>query len=338
MASAAVIGATGYLGTELLRVLSYHPQFEVRQVVSHRHGGESIGRLAPQLEQFRDLVLESDPARVETDVAFLAQPAGEAMTIVPQLLERGTRVIDLGPDYRLGAAGAYEEVYGRPHTDPTHLADAVYGLPELHAEAIRAARLVANPGCYPTATLLALAPLLEAGEIRGPIVVDAKSGSSGAGNSPSATSHHPDAALTVRPYGTPTHRHVPEMIQLLAEISGAPPPTLVFVPHLVPLVRGILCSIYAAPTNGATAAKWSDLLAARYASHPFIHVGAVPNLPWTFGTNRCYLSVQTAGGLPVVFSAIDNLGKGGASQAIQNANLMMGWPETMGLAHPGFGV
>ncbi|MCI4336272.1 MAG: N-acetyl-gamma-glutamyl-phosphate reductase [Thermoplasmata archaeon] len=337
MASAAIVGATGYLGTELLRVLSYHPHLTVTQAVSSSHPGESLGDLSPHLERFRDVDLVGHTSAVDTDVAFLAQPPGQAMQVVPKLLERGVKVVDLGPDYRLRSGEEYARVYGQPHADPSHLGEAVYGLPELNGEAVKRARLVANPGCYPTAMLLALAPLVADGATHGPVYVDAKSGSSGAGAGLSTTSHHPEAALTVTPYGSPTHRHVPEMEQALRQIAGSSPP-LVFVPHLVPIVRGILCSIYAAPRSGDTAASWSELLAQRYAASPFVHVGPVPKLPWATGTNRCYLSVQSAEGAPVLFSAIDNLGKGGASQAVQNANLMFGWDESAGLAHPGFGV
>lgn len=337
MASAAVLGASGYLGSELLRVLSYHPRIEVTSAVSQSHAGESLRTFAPQLERFGDLRMSADADAVDADLAFLAQPAGEAMKVVPGLLDRGVRVVDLGPDYRLRSAASYAEAYGRPHLDAGHLDEAVYGLPELFADQIARSRLVANPGCYPTATLLALAPLLREGEITGPVVVDAKSGSSGAGAAPSAESHHPDSALTIRPYGTPTHRHVPEMRQVLESVSPDKLP-LVFVPHLVPLVRGILCSIYATPRNGGGADSWRALFERTYAASPFVKVGGVPKLPWATGTNRCYLSVQTAEGAPVVFSALDNLGKGGATQAVQNANLMMGWSQTDGLTHPGFGV
>ncbi|HYK93141.1 MAG TPA: N-acetyl-gamma-glutamyl-phosphate reductase [Thermoplasmata archaeon] len=337
MATAAVLGASGYLGTELLRVLSYHPELEVTAALSQSHADSTLAEVSPQLERFGNLRLTADPAQVDTDVAFLAQPAGEAMKVVPGLLERGVKVVDLGPDYRLATADQYESVYGRPHQDAEHLAEAVYGLPELFHERIRSARLVANPGCYPTATLLALAPLYRAGEVAGPVIVDAKSGSSGVGAAPSTESHHPDAALTVRPYGTPTHRHVPEMQRVLGGLSPHAP-NLVFVPHVVPLVRGILCSIYPTARAGTRAKEWQEILESAYSGSSFVRVGGIPKLPWAFGTNRCYLSVQDAGSTPVVFSAIDNLGKGGATQAVQNANLMMGWDETAGLAHPGFGV
>jgi N-acetyl-gamma-glutamyl-phosphate reductase len=338
MASAAVLGANGYLGGELVRLLSFHPELELTAAVSRSQAGKTIGEVAPNAERFADLVLRAEPDGLDVDVAFLAQGAGEAMKVVPSLLERGIRVVDLGPDYRLPSATEYARVYGREHTDTAHLAEAAYGLPELFSPTIRKARLVANPGCYPTATLLAVAPLAEAGEISGRVVVDAKSGTSGSGAPPTVISHHPEAALTVTPYGTPEHRHGPEMAAALDRLGGTASVPLVFVPHLVPLVRGILCSIYASPAAGVDAGKWADLYAKRYAASRFVHVGGVPKLPWAQGTNRCYLSVQFAGGAPVVFSAIDNLGKGGAAQAIQNANLMLGLDETAGLLQPGFGV
>jgi N-acetyl-gamma-glutamyl-phosphate reductase len=291
----------------------------------------------PNLPYPSELVALASADSVDADVAFLAQPAGEAMKVVPGLLDRGIKVVDLGPDYRLPDPAVYATTYGSPHTDVEHLAEAVYGLPELNAERIRLSRLVANPGCFPTASLLALAPLHRAGELRGPVVIDAKSGTSGAGQGFSATTHHPEAALTVHPYGTPTHRHVPEMRSAL-EAVGGPAPSLVFVPHLVPVVRGILCSIYPTPSEGAKVDGWADRLRAAYPSSPFVHVGGTPRLPWATGTNHCYLSVQSAGGAPVLFSVIDNLGKGGAAQALQNANLMFGWPAETGLALAGFGV
>ena len=337
MATAAVVGASGYLGGELLRILSVHPDFEITSAVSQSHGGDRLGDVAPQLARYEDLALTASADAVDADVAFLAQPAGEAMKIVPGLLERGVKVVDLGPDYRLPDPAEYARVYGRPHSDAGHLGEAVYGLPELFGEAVGRARLVANPGCYPTATLLALAPLLSHHAIAGPVVVDAKSGTSGAGASPTPTSHHPEAAGTVWPYGTPEHRHLPEMRSALGRLGDAPPP-IVFVPHLVPLVRGILCSIYPTPNGGFSPDAWTGFYRSSYRASPFVRVGGVPRLAWAAGTNRCFLSVQRAGDAPVVFSVIDNLGKGGAAQAIQNANLMMGWPETTGLLASGFGV
>ncbi|HEV2317656.1 MAG TPA: N-acetyl-gamma-glutamyl-phosphate reductase [Thermoplasmata archaeon] len=337
MPTVAVLGASGYLGGELLRLLSFHPQLELVAAVSESHAGKSLGEIHPNLAPDGALVALPDASTVDADLAFLAQPAGEAMRVVPGLLERGMKVVDLGADYRLPTAALYEATYGRPHVDAGRLGEAVYGLSELFGPRIAAARLVANPGCYATATLLALAPLVRSGAIAGPVIVDAKSGTSGAGQGPTATTHHPEAALTVHPYGTPTHRHVPEMRSVLATVSPNVPP-LVFVPHLVPLVRGILCSIYPTPAAATDPAQWAEALRAAYAGSPFVHVGGTPRLAWAAGTNHCFLSVQSAEGMPVVFSVLDNLGKGGAAQAIQNANLMLGLPQELGLRFAGFGV
>lgn len=336
MANAAVVGASGYLGGELVRLISEHPNLTLTQVVSKSHAGEPTSDFLPNLPGV-SVVADGDAHGIDADVAFLAQPAGEAMQLVPELLARGTRVVDLGPDYRIQDTAEYERTYGRPHSDPEHLGEAVYGLPELFGADLRSAHLVANPGCYPTATLLALAPLLRNQQLASPVIIDAKSGTSGAGNSLSESTHHPRAALSVTPYGTPHHRHVPEMTDVLTRLHD-PAPSLVFVPHLVPLVRGILCSIYPAPSAGSDPKQWADLLRAAYGSAPFVHVGGTPHLGWAYGTNHCFLSVQQAGDAPVIFSALDNLGKGGATQAIQNANLMFGWDESLGLARAGFGV
>ena len=339
MATAAVVGASGYLGGELLRLLDAHPQIDRLVAVARNRPGESLGALYPNLERWGDVPIASDPSSIDADVAFVALPAGEAMHLVPSLLARGIRVVDLGADYRLPDVAEFARVYGQPHVDPAHLASAVYGLAELFREEIRSAALVANPGCYATATILALAPLVRGRAISGPIVVDAKSGTSGAGATLSTSSHHPEAAATVLPYGLPVHRHVPEIRAAFDRLDGgAPLPPMVFVPHLVPLVRGILCSVYATPRDADGGASWERMLRAAYPDDGFVRVGPIPRLVWALGTNRCYLSAQSAGELPVVFSALDNLGKGGAAQAVQNANLMFGWPETTGLAHAGFGV
>lgn len=337
MATAAVLGASGYLGGELLRLLPAHPHLELTAAVSASHAGEPLGKLSPVLDGATGLTVQGNADRIDSDLAFLALPPGEAMGLVPGLLDRGIRVIDLGPDYRLKDPEQYARAYGRAHIDPVHLSESVYGLPELHREALRTTRLVANPGCYPTATLLALAPLARSGAIGGAVVVDAKSGTSGAGRAPSSTTHHAEAALTVVPYGSPDHRHAPEIAGELAGL-GAPPAPLVFVPHLVPIVRGILCSIYPTPAPGTRSDDWEQVLRSSYSGSPFVHVGAVPRLPWTFGTNHCYLSVQPVGSSRVLFSALDNLGKGGAAQAIQNANLLFGWPEDAGLGQRGFAI
>lgn len=336
MATAAVLGASGYLGGELLRLLSSHPEFTLTEVVSGSHAGQPLSKLWPNLAG-SSLVARKDASGLDVDVAFCAEPAGEAMKQVPALLAAGSKVVDLGPDYRLRDPATFAATYGQPHSDTTHLGEAVYGLPELFHEQVRSARLIANPGCYPTATLLALAPLLAAHQLDGPVIVDAKSGTSGAGSGLSSDTHHPEAALTVHPYGTPNHRHVPEMKAAMAAYAGTSP-ALVFVPHLVPLVRGILCSIYPTPAASADPEGWPALFEAAYGPSPFVRCGGTPRLSWAQGTNRCFLSVQRAGDAPILFSALDNLGKGGAAQAIQNANLMFGFDETAGLSHAGFGV
>lgn len=319
-----------------MRLLSSHPEFTLTEVVSASHAGQPLSKLWPNLAA-SSLVARPDASGLDVDVAFCAEPAGESMKQVPALLESGCKVVDLGPDYRLRDPAAFAATYGQPHRDTAHLGEAVYGLPELFHDQIRSARLIANPGCYPTATLLALAPLLAAHQLDGPVIVDAKSGTSGAGSGLSADTHHPEAALTVHPYGTPHHRHVPEMKAAMAAYAGASP-ALVFVPHLVPMVRGILCSIYPTPAATADPEGWPALFEAAYGPSPFVRCGGTPRLSWAQGTNRCFLSVQRAGDAPILFSALDNLGKGGAAQAIQNANLMFGFDETAGLSHAGFGV
>ncbi|MHB8351758.1 MAG: N-acetyl-gamma-glutamyl-phosphate reductase [Thermoplasmata archaeon] len=337
MAKVAVLGASGYLGGELLRLLSFHPEFELTAVVSASHAGRPLPEIYPNLSIGSALQARADATGIDADIAFLAQNPGEAMKVVPDLLERGVKVVDLGPDYRLPTAEQYAAAYGRPHTDPAHLGEAVYGLPEFFGERIRTARLVANPGCYPTATLLALIPLVRAGALAGRIVIDAKSGTSGAGQGFSTASHHPEAALTVLPYGLPSHRHLPEMQEILGGFAAAVPP-LQFVPHVVPVVRGILCSIYPSAAEGSDPGDWPELWRAAYGASPFVRIGGIPRLAWAQGTNRCYLSLQRTGELPVIFSVLDNLGKGGAAQAIQNANLMTGAPADRGLDFSGFGV
>jgi N-acetyl-gamma-glutamyl-phosphate reductase len=337
MAKAAVLGASGYLGGELLRLIVGHPQLELSNVVSSSHAGTPITELYPNLPPQGSLLTQGSTDRIDAEIAFLAQPPGEAMKVVPGLIDRGIKVVDLGPDYRLPDASVYQSTYRQPHTDTDHLPEAVYGLPELFREQIRHARLVANPGCFPTATLLAIAPILKQRGAPAQWIVDAKSGTSGAGSGFSTTTHHPEAAPTVWPYGLPMHRHVPEMASAIARAGGATP-SLVFGPHLVPIVRGILCTIYPVSSSPGDPTAWPELLRTTYAKEPFVRVGGTPRLTWTQGTNLCFLSSQSAGAQPVLFSALDNLGKGGATQAVQNANLLFGWDETTGLSLAGFGV
>ncbi len=339
--SVAVVGASGYLGAEAVRLLSGHPSLHLTQAVSAHHSGEPLSKILPWIPRSQDLRLASPSDPLDVDAAILALPSGESLRVVPDLLARGIRVVDLGADYRLTTPGLYEKVYGRVHTDPEGLASAVYGLTELNRERIATARLVANPGCYPTATLLALVPLARAGVLPPHVIVDAKSGTSGAGAAPGPLTHHSEAAASVTPYGDGMHRHLPEIRQALGMLAGTPAhgsPGITFSPHLVPLVRGILCSIYAPGVDPTLPEPWMHVLEAAYADCPFVRLGSVPKLPWATGSNACLLHVQASPPSLVVFSAIDNLVKGGAGQALQNLNVMYGLPETTGLPLGGLGI
>lgn len=339
----AVIGASGYLGGELLRVLAGHPGVSLTGAVSHSHGGIPLSRLWPNLPDGERIVCEGDADRLDCDLAFLALPAGEALSLVPSLRARGIRVVDLGPDYRLKDPALYAAVYGRPHTDLEGLAQAVYGLTEWNRDAIRNASLVANPGCYPTASLLALLPLRKKGLLPSHVIIDAKSGTSGAGSALSPLTHHPQASQGVQPYGGGAHRHAPEIVQGMKDLSGAPDaggiPELTFQPHVVPLVRGILCDIYAPGVAAESFHRWAGTLSETYAGSSFVRTSAtIPQVPWSTGSNRCYIASQKVGASGVVYSVLDNLGKGGAGQAIQNANLMLGRPEAEGISMAGLGL
>ncbi|HKS59517.1 MAG TPA: N-acetyl-gamma-glutamyl-phosphate reductase [Thermoplasmata archaeon] len=334
----AIVGVSGYLGGELARLLVDHPGLELVGAVSRSHAGRSLRQALPFLSDGNAIPVLADADTLDCDLAFLALPAGEALREVPHFRDRGIRVVDLSADYRLRDPGEYQRTYGRPHTDPDGLAHAVYGLTEANREAIRSARLVANPSCYPTAFLLGSRPLVDAGLHPSGFIVDAKSGSSGAGASPSPETHHPAVAGDVHPYGGGRHRHLPEMIQELHPGSSDVTPTVSFVPHLVPIVRGILASTYLLGLTSEESARATEIIGGRYASEPFVRYGPTPRIPWAVGSNCCYLGTESSGGNLVVFSAIDNLLKGGAGQAVQNANLMMGRPETEGLPLGGLGV
>jgi len=343
MLKVAIIGASGYTGGELLRLLHGHPGLEVAWATSRRHAGTRVDEVYPHLQGFTDLVLgDPDPAAIPADVAaaFVALPHVEAMAVVPGLLARGLRVVDLSADFRLRDAAVYERWYGHAHAAPGLLAEAVYGLTELARERVRGARLVANPGCYPTATLLPLVPLARRGLIgEWGAVVDAKSGVSGAGRGARQSSLYCEVAEGLGPYSAGRHRHQPEMEQEL-EAAGGRPVRLTFVPHLAPLSRGMEATIYVEPPAGAGAAGVHEALAAAYAGEPFVRVlppGRLPTIRDAAGTNLCRIGCtdDPRGGRVIVGSVIDNLVKGAAGQAVQNMNVMLGQPETAGLGAPG---
>ncbi len=332
-ARAGVINVTGYAGAELARILARHPAVELVEVTGRSAAGqplaESFAHLAPLDLTVRDHV-------VEADFCFSALPHHASAELIPELLAEGRRVVDISADYRLHDQGTYEQWYGR-HPAPAWLDEAVYGLPELHRSAIRPARLVANPGCYPTATILALAPV--AACVEPDVIVDAKSGISGAGRSFTLSiNHYSEINESCQPYSLDGHRHQPEIVQELngvREAGGVESPiSLTFVPHLVPMTRGIMATCYARLTQPIPADEILALYRRFYQDHPFVRiVDDPPATKHTWGSNYCFicprLSPQT--GRLIVTSSLDNLVKGAAGQAVQNMNLMLGLPETLGL-------
>jgi N-acetyl-gamma-glutamyl-phosphate reductase len=342
MLKVAVAGATGYMGAELLRLLVGHPKVEITAVTSERSAGGELERLLPSLRGCLALTLEPlDPARLAkaADLAFLALPHTHAMTVVPEILRAGKRVIDLSADYRLKDPAVFSEWYRTPHTDPAHLPAAVYGLPELHRKEIASTVLVANPGCYPAGAILALAPLLSRGLVaRDGIIVDAKSGVTGAGRTLDARYLFAEANENLQAYGVASHRHTPEMEQELSAITEGEV-RLAFTPHLIPLNRGLLTTAYATVARATEPEALLEEFREFYAREPFIRVlpgGEFPQVRAVLASNYCDigLAVDRRVGRVIVISAIDNLGKGGAAQAIQNLNIMQGWDERTGLENP----
>jgi N-acetyl-gamma-glutamyl-phosphate reductase len=342
MIRAAVVGGAGYTGIETVRLLLDHPGFELTLVTSAADAGRPVEAVYPSLAGC-GLVFE-DPSACDVaasaDVVFLAVPHTASLAITPALLDAGLVVIDLSADFRLKDAAVYESWYGTPHTAPGLLSSAVYGLPELTRAALPAARLVACSGCYPTATVLAAAPALEAG-LASPslLVVDAKSGVSGAGRTLAAGSQFAVANESVKPYSVGTHRHAPEIVQTLSSIAGHPV-LVCFAPHLVPMTRGLLATVYMSAADGLTSADAVDAYRMRYADEPFVTVHADGTMPATrevTGTNRAHIgvTVDQGAGMLVVACAIDNLVKGSGGQAVQCANVVFGLDETAGLTARG---
>ena len=338
LARVAVVGATGYTGGELLRLLAQHPRIEVTAVTSEQSAGRPLSEKLPFLQKCYSLTLSSfDPASVaeQADAVFMAVGHTQAMTSARLLLDAGKKVVDLSADFRLRSAALYEKWYGTPHLQPALLKRAVYGLTELHRKKIAHADLVANPGCYPTGALLPIHPYLVHGVVdrQRAVIIDAKSGVSGAGRSPSATTHFPEIHEGFSAYNVGTHRHLPEIEQEMARIQKV---KALFTPHLLPVNRGILTTIYLPLTRALSQKKMEAILDTAYADAPFIRrVAGSPNLTSVRGSNFCDIAVFAAGRYAILISAIDNLVKGAAGQAIQNLNVMMGWEETLGLATPG---
>lgn len=334
-----VVGSSGYAGSELLRILLRHPHVQVTAVASRTHAGKMVSDVLPAFRNVTDLrfmPLEIEELLRTCDFIMAAVPHGVGMELAPAAVAAGARFIDLGPDFRFDDAETYERWYKHDHAQRELLSQAVYGLPELHREKIRGARLVGNPGCYPTATILGLSPLVKDGLLADDLVsVVAMSGISGAGSNPGPMYHLPEATENVRPYGVPGHRHTPEIEKELSQLAGRSV-MATFVPHLMPMSRGIMSTSTARLSRPLSTAQATELYQRFYAGEPFVRVLGTDRLPQTkgvLGSNFCDIAVRVdeRAGQIIVMSAIDNLCKGAAGQAVQNLNLMCGFDERSGL-------
>jgi N-acetyl-gamma-glutamyl-phosphate reductase len=345
MLRVAVAGASGYMGAELLRLLSVHPEVQVSAVASERLSGERLDRIFPHFRGLSDLCFqEADAARLAeaADVVFLALPHMESQRLVPALRQVGRKAIDLSADYRLADASLYTTWYKAPHEDLEGLRQAAYGMPELHRKAIAGASLVASPGCYPMGAVLAIAPLLKGGlGLTDGIVIDGKSGVTGAGAQGRKADPmylYAEANENIQAYGIATHRHTPEIEQELSALAGRAV-VVSFTPHLVPLNRGLFITASVPLARSATTATLLALYHDFYAGEPFVRVldeGQRPTTRAVVGSNFCDVTViaDQRTGRAVCVSALDNLGKGGAANGVQNLNIMMGWDERTGLQSP----
>jgi len=338
MVKVAVVGASGYTGVELIRLLDAHPDVEISCVTSRQNAGEEISSVFPSL--LSRIPLVCDPVDVDiivdkADFVFTALPHKSAMEVVPDFLAAGKKVVDLSADYRLRNKEVYEHWY-QEHTSPDLLAEAVYGLPEIYRDRIGDARLTANPGCYPTSVALALTPLIRSGLIDcSTLVVDSKSGTSGAGRSAKTGSLFCEVNEGFHAYGVGAHRHTPEIEQTLSDLAGEDV-VISFTPHLLPVNRGILSTCYATLRKPVSTARLLSVFRDHYSREPFVRVhaeGSLPNVAYVRGSNFCDLGMvsDSRTGRVIVVSVIDNLIKGAAGQAVQNMNLMLGMKEATGL-------
>jgi N-acetyl-gamma-glutamyl-phosphate reductase len=339
MIKVGIIGASGYTGEELARILALHPGVELTVATSRQYAGKKLSDIFPNLRKIVDLTVEDvviDELVKRADLFFTAVPHQTAMGLVPQLLEKGCKVVDLSADFRIHDAAVYEEWY-QTHTAPEYLSQAVYGLPELHRELIKKSRLVANPGCYPTSIILATAPLLKGGLIDpATIIADSKSGASGAGRGAAVGTLFCEVAEGFKAYKVAEHRHTPEIEQEIGKLAGRPV-VISFTPHLLPMARGILSTIYAKLLPGVDGPQVRAAYEEFYRHERFVRLcgaGEFPATQFVRGSNFCDLGwkLDPRTGRIVIVSAIDNLVKGAAGQAVQNMNLICGLPEEMGLA------
>jgi N-acetyl-gamma-glutamyl-phosphate reductase len=338
MIKTVIVGASGYTGLELVKLISNHPEASLEAVTSNSYQGKSFTDIFPSMRGFETLVCTPFDAKTlsgNVDVAFLALPHKVSMAFAPQLIDQGIKVIDLSADFRFEDLNAYEAVY-QPHTAPKLLEESVYGLCELNREQIRNARIIGNPGCYPTSILVPLVPLLK-DKLISPqgLVSDSKSGVSGAGRSLSLTTHFCEVNESFGPYKVGNHRHTPEINEVLSGAAGQTV-SLTFVPHLVPVTRGMVSTIYAQIREGVDEKQLRDTFNEWYGKEPFIRLlpaGKFPNMSHIKGTNYCDIGfhLEPESGRLVVVSAIDNLLKGAAGQAVQNMNIMFSIDEKAGL-------
>jgi N-acetyl-gamma-glutamyl-phosphate reductase len=331
---AGIINVTGYAGIELARLLYRHPMVELCSVSGRSAAGQRIADVFPHAADI-DLLIESDVKDV--DIAFSAMPHKASAEVILPLLKQGVKVVDISADFRLKEAGEYPKWYDFTHPAADLLKEAVYGLPEFHRADIARATLVANPGCYPTSALLALGPVIKAGIVHQDVIVDSKSGVSGAGRSLNLTTHYCEAVDNVSAYALKGHRHYPEIVQELQGLNTGMKLSVTFLPHLIPMTRGILSSCYVNVKDGALKGGNTELMQIYrdfYKDEPFVLVvAAPPGTKQTWGSNLClvYPYFDSNAGRIIIISCIDNLVKGAAGQAVQNMNIMLGWPETSGL-------
>lgn len=336
MIKTAIIGATGYTGSELMRLIHNHPDIDLQLITSESRAGEKFSDVHPHFSGIADLPLQSVEAidDYELDAVFLALPHGVSMNYVRKFRERRFRIIDLSGDFRLSSPAVYKAWYGKEHVFAGGFDGAVYGLPELHREKIKKSRLAANPGCYPTSAILGLAPLINEGLIdEKQIVIDSKSGVTGAGVKAKPTTHYSNVSDNFKSYGLKTHRHTIEIEEQLGALSGNGL-QVQFTPHLLPVDRGILSTIYSQPTGEVSEDGLQKLYAGFYEDHPFVRLRQKPpTLKDVRGTNYCdlFVTYDERTNRIITLAVIDNLVKGAAGQAIQNLNLMFGLPETTGL-------
>ncbi|MBE6513561.1 MAG: N-acetyl-gamma-glutamyl-phosphate reductase [Thermoplasmata archaeon] len=338
MTKVGIIGGTGYAGGELARILSTHPGVEIAAMTSRQNAGRKVQDVHTYLKGYVDLEFtESISQTKDLDLVFVATPHGVAMKEVPELLEQGIKAIDLSGDYRLHDVAVYEKWYGHTHTDVENLQDAVYGLPEFFRDEIKGADLVANPGCYATSIILACAPILKSGLVGDEIIVDAKSGTSGAGMVPTERTHHSTCGESIIPYSVGKHRHTPEVEMAVDRFAGSHS-KVTFVPNLVPIVRGIISSCYFDLKDGVTQEQVDEIYSKQYGNERFVHHVPEPSIRAVVASNHAQTSSKVIGSKLVTFGVVDNLVKGASGQAVQCMNLMLGLDEATGLDFPGLGV